>query len=58
MIDTGEAKYADTNMRTLTMVTDLEDMQVLFEMGPLSGTAKDYYIGLFSGNEALISSRI
>ena len=30
-------------------------MQVLFEMGPLSGTAKDYYIGLFSGNEALLN---
>ena len=45
MLDTGEAKYADTNMRALTMVTDLENLQVLFEMGPLPGKAKDYYIG-------------
>ena len=55
MIDTGEAKYADTNMRTLTMVTDLANLQVLFEMGPVSGTAKDYYVGIMTESEALLS---
>ena len=55
MIDTAAAKYADTNMRTLTMVTDLENLQVLFESGPLPGTSKDYYIGLFSGDEGILN---
>ncbi len=55
MIDTGAAKSADTNMRTLTMVMDLENLQVLFEIGPLPGAAKDYYIGLFSGDEAILN---
>ena len=37
------------------MITDLDTLQVLFEMGPLPGKAKDYYIGLFSKDEALVS---
>lgn len=55
LIDAGAAKYADTNMRTMTMVMDLESLQVLFESGPLPGASKDYYIGLFNGDEAILN---
>ncbi len=43
LIDSGDAKWADTAARNLFMIVDLEDMHLLFESGPIPGKAKDYY---------------
>ena len=56
VIDSGAAKYADTNMRSLLMVTAIDDLRALFEIGPVPGKAKDYYLALFTGEEALLST--
>lgn len=56
VIDSGAARFADTNMRTLTMVTALDDLRVLFEIGPIPGKAKDYYLARFTEDSVLISS--
>lgn len=56
VIDSGAAEHADTNMRTLTMVTALDDLRALFEIGPIPGKAKDYYLARFTDKAVLISS--
>ena len=45
LIDSGIVKHSDTNARTLTMFASLDDLSFLFEIGPIPGKAKDYYIG-------------
>ena len=45
LIDSGIAKHSDTNARVLTMFADLNDLSLLFEIGPVPGSAKNYYIG-------------
>lgn len=44
LIDSGIAGQADTNARTATMILAREDLHVLFEVGPIPGTAKDYFV--------------
>lgn len=55
ILDTGAARYADTAMRTLTMVAALDDLSLLFEIGPMPGKAKDYYLGRVTDKEILLS---
>ncbi len=55
VLDSGVAEHADTNMRALLMVVGLADLRVLFEIGPVPGKAKDYYIGLFTEQEMRLS---
>ena len=45
LLDTGDPQYEDTNGRTLSMYVKQEDLSVLFEIGPIPGQGKDYYIG-------------
>ena len=45
LIDTGDPAYDDTNGRTLSMYVNKVDLSMLFEIGPIPGKAKDYYIG-------------
>ena len=56
VIDSGAAEYPDTNMRSLMMVTALDDLRALFEIGPAPGKAKDYYLGRFTDKEVLLST--
>ena len=55
MIDSGAAEHTDTNMRGLMTVVALSDLTVRFELGPVPGRAKDYYLGLVTDDEVLIS---
>ena len=55
VLDSGAARYSDTAMRSLTMIAGLDDLSILFEIGPLPGKAKDYYLGLVTDKEMLIS---
>ena len=43
LIDSADAKWEDAAARNLFMIIDLDDMQLLFESGPIPGKAKDYY---------------
>lgn len=43
LIDSADAKWADTAARSLFMIVDLKDLHLLFESGPIPGKAKDYY---------------
>jgi len=45
IIDSGIVEHDDTNARALTMFVGLDDLRILFEIGPIPGKAKDYYIG-------------
>lgn len=56
VIDSGAAEYADTSMRILTIVTALDNLRVLFEIGPVPGKAKDYYLALFTDEAVLLNS--
>ena len=44
LFDTGGPKYDDTNGRNLCMYMDLDHLQLLFEIGPIPGNGKDYYL--------------
>ena len=44
MIDSAEAHYEDTNSRTLALYVDARSLAVIFEMGPVPGAGKDYYL--------------
>ncbi len=44
LIDSGQAKWADTAARSLFSIVDARDMSVFFESGPIPGKAKDYYL--------------
>ena len=56
MIDTGSARHADTAMRTTTMVAGLHTLGVLFEIGPVPGKAKDYYLARFTEEDLRVST--
>ncbi len=45
LIDSADPERSDTNARVLNMLVGQQDMQVLFEIGPIPGSAKNYYIG-------------
>jgi len=55
LIDSAAAEFADTNMRALTMVAALDDLSALFEIGPVPGKAKDYYLGRVADGSLLVS---
>ncbi len=55
VIDSGAAEHADTNMRALLMVVGFDDLRALFEIGPVPGKAKDYYLGLFTDTHMRLS---
>ena len=55
LLDSGVAEHADTNMRFLNMVTAMDDLSVLFEVGPAPGKAKDYYLGRVEKDKLLFS---
>lgn len=44
MYDTGNTRYADTNGRIWTAYVDRTNLDLLLELGPLPGAAKDYYV--------------
>ena len=44
IIDSGIVEHSDTNARVATIFAALDDLRLLFEIGPISGKAKDYYI--------------
>lgn len=43
MVDSGEVHYDDTNGRTFSLYFDAKTLAMLLEMGPVPGSAKDYY---------------
>jgi len=45
IIDSGVVEHSDTNARVTAMFVDLSDLSGLFEIGPIPGKGKDYYIG-------------
>jgi hypothetical protein len=55
IIDSGIVEHSDTNARVLTMFVGLEDLRDLFEIGPIPGKAKDYYIGRIMPDTILFS---
>jgi hypothetical protein len=44
LIDSGIVDQPDTNARTLTSFVARADLRALFEIGPVPGTARDYYV--------------
>lgn len=44
MYDTGNNAYSDTNGRIWTAYVDRTNLDLLLELGPLPGAAKDYYV--------------
>lgn len=48
LIDSGIVKHSDTNARVLNMFVGMDKLNALFEIGPIPGKAKDYYIGRFA----------
>ncbi len=44
IIDSGIVDQRDTNARASTMFVDRKNLSLIFEIGPVPGTAKDYYI--------------
>ena len=47
VIDTGAPQYDDTSFRGLFTVISKTDLTVLFELGPIPGKGKDYYVARF-----------
>ena len=45
IVDSGIVEHEDTNARVTTMFVDAKNLSALFEIGPIPGKAKDYYIG-------------
>lgn len=56
IVDSGAAEHDDTNARTAALFVDRKDLTAIFEMGPLPGHGKNYYMARFETNEALIGS--
>ncbi len=44
IMDSADPKYEDTNGRIFTQYFDRGTLELLYEMGPIPGKAKDYYI--------------
>lgn len=44
LIDSGDTARADTNSRVLNMTVSNPDLRLIFEVGPVPGTAKNYYV--------------
>ena len=55
IIDSGIVEHKDTNARVLTMFVGLDNLQTLFEIGPIPGKAKDYYIGRITPDSIYMS---
>ena len=55
IIDSGIPEKSDTNARVLTMFVGQEKLNTLFELGPIPGKAKDYYIGRMEKDMAYLS---
>ena len=55
--DTGAPEYADTNGRVFSQYFDSGSLQLLYEMGPIPGTALSYYT-LRNTGEGWMSARI
>ena len=55
IIDSGIVEHNDTNARVLTLFAGLDDLRVLFEIGPIPGKAKDYYIGRIMPDKITLS---
>ena len=55
IIDSGIVEHTDTNARVLTMFVGLDNLATLFEIGPIPGKAKDYYIGRVMPDSILMS---
>lgn len=45
VIDSGIPEHSDTNARATSMFVSREDLSARFEIGPVPGKGKDYYIG-------------
>ena len=56
LIDSGAKKYRDTNARVLTMFVSRSNLSVLFEIGPVPGKAKDYYIAQIDKDQVVVNS--
>ena len=55
LLDSGIAEQADTNARALVQISDLETLELLFEMGPIPGKAKDYYLARVESDQILLN---
>lgn len=55
IIDSGNLQSDDTNARTLSMYVNAEDLSLLFEVGPIPGKAKDYYVANVMEDKAVMS---
>ena len=55
LIDSGIEDKSDTNARVLSMFVGLEKLDVHFEMGPIPGKAKDYYVARLEKNKGYLS---
>ena len=55
LIDSGDPKWSDTNGRTMSMYAAQDDLSVLFEIGPIPGKAKDYYVSRRNGDEGVVT---
>lgn len=55
LIDSGIEGKSDTNARALFMIVDRKNLNVLFEVGPIPGKAKDYYFARIENGTASIS---
>lgn len=47
LIDSGVVEHSDTMARVYTMFFGLDNLNTLFEIGPIPGKGKDYYIARF-----------
>ncbi|MBO6577238.1 MAG: hypothetical protein JJ896_17670 [Rhodothermales bacterium] len=56
LTDTGAPEFGDTMFRGMYSVIREDDMTVLFELGPLPGTGKDYYVARFEGEQGMVNS--
>mgnify|MGYP005726075741 CR=1 FL=1 len=55
IFDSGNVENDDTNARSLSMFVDLEYLDLLFEIGPIPGKAKDYYVANVMEKNAMVS---
>lgn len=55
LLDSATPEHPDTNARALVQISDLETLQLLFEVGPIPGKAKDYYLARVEPEEILLN---
>lgn len=55
VIDSGIVEHADTNARVSSSIIGQSNLRVLFEISPIPGSAKDYYIARVDPNAILFS---